>query len=389
MALGSTAYKCDTAPTVLDELGRTISGEPMMGFRVGNDAVGVPSLKPEICLFSMLHPGEDHGFIQLRGFMDKWLTDSTFATVRNSFNLVVRPIGAPNGTKGGYRRYEPRAGFASGDNLNREWKSSSLNGTSQKWQDILDADHGITFPRVRALVDFHDLSSGSQVAFYYYRAESPNITALRSVVEAAIPGIASVSSTNDSTTTDFFVNTKGVGPSMTGEVSDQSASLPGFMAVGAGWASTVKGWFEAGLLGADAIAAPAGVTLTAPAGAASSGSADVEASGTPSGVTVSAPTGEAVAGGADVEAAGDPASVSIAAPGGLASTSVEAAGEPAGIAITAPDGSIQAGATAFGDPSGFAISAPSGSINGGNLAIPEPVPQRTMIATRSVRRMVA
>ncbi|NQD37469.1 hypothetical protein HPT27_10560 [Permianibacter sp. IMCC34836] len=364
VALGSTAYKCDTAPTVADELGRTISGEPMMAFRIGNDAVGVPALKPEICLFSMLHPGEDHGFIQLRGCVDKLLSDATYATLRNSFNFVVRPIGAPNGTKGGYRRYEPRVGFSDGDNLNREWKPSTLNQTAQKWQALLNTDHGASFSRVRALVDFHDLSAGSQVAFYYYRAESPNLAALRAVVEAAIPGIASQPSTNDSTTTDYFINTKGVGPAMTAEVSDQAASLAGYMAVGAGWAATIKGWFEAGLLGVDASGAAPTITVSAPTGNASAGGADVTGGGTPSPVAVSAPTGNATAGGSDVTGGGAPSSVTVSAPTGTAnaSSNVTASGVPPGVNVAAPSGRIEVPAGAGGTPDAIETNSPEGQI---------------------------
>lgn len=288
VAAGIGPYACDTAPTVVDELGRTISGEPMMGFRIGNDAVGTPSVKPEICVFSMIHPGEDHGFIQLRGFVNKWLSDAAFATVRGRYNVIVRPIGAPNGGKGGYRRYEPRVGLASGDNLNREWKASSLNGTAQKWLDILDADHGETFPRVRALIDFHDLAHSSQIVTAYYRAETPNGTELRAIIAAEFTGEQILESVSDDTTTDYFVNTKGVGPAFTAEVSDQSTGLSGFIDVGAGWANIVKAWHEAGWLGADAQGAPPQITLTPPSGQADDGIEAIGETGFIAGNVVSA-----------------------------------------------------------------------------------------------------
>lgn len=345
VAFAGAPYQCDTAPTVLDELGRTLSDEPMMAFRVGNDAVGVPALKPEICLFSMLHPGEDHGFIQLRGFLDKWLSDAAFATVRGKYNLVVRPIGAPNGCTGGYRRYEPRSGLPSGDNLNREWKPSTLNVTAQKWQTLLNTDHGVTFSRVRALIDFHDLAHSSQVVTAYYRAETPNGAALQAIIAAEFAGAQILESVSDSTTTDYFVNTKGpanggsfVGPAKTAEVSDQSTGLTGFLAVGAGWANIVKAWDEAGLMGADAIAAPASVTVTAPTGFASAPGDDVEASGAPAGIAVTAPEGIATA---TAFASGAPAGITVTAPTGSAfapGADVEASGAPAAITVTSPTG---------------------------------------------------
>lgn len=267
VAAGYGPYTCDRAPTVTDEIGRVHSNEPMLGFRYADDSVGIPFQKHRIVLFAGMHPGEDHGFIQMRGFLDRWATDPALAQVRATTELWIYPIMATNGSRAGYRRFEPKPSYSGGGDINREWYSGTVHPTAQKWLAIMATDHGVNYDRVKAFIDFHDLSKSTQIIVYYYRGASTNLTGIRAVIDAQFPAALGVQSTSVDTATDHFQK-QGVQPSITAEVSDQATSLDGFFNVGRGWASVVKGWYDAGLLGGTNVTmtgtALPEVTLTAP-----------------------------------------------------------------------------------------------------------------------------
>lgn len=380
-------YVADIAPTVLDDLGRTHSNEPMLSFRVGNDSVGTPKQKKRVVLFASLHPGEHHGFIQLRGCINQWLTDVGLTSARNDIELWVYPLGAPNGVKAGYRRYEPRVGWAEGDNLNREWRAGTPSGVANKWKAILDLDHGTGFDRVEGLIDFHDLSHSTQIVTVYHRAETPNLASYLAIISAEFTGEQIIESGNSDTTTDYFVNTKGVGPAFTAEVSDQAASLAGFEAVGASWANILGDFYAAGLLGAPDVfagGAPASVTVTAPTGQIE---VPADAGGTPAVISVSAPTGTITAG---VVATGEPATITVTAPTGQIEVPANASGTPAVISVTAPTGvaSVPDAANASGAPAIITVTAPTGVATNGLVQL-LPNTERTFAPFPDYSTMVA
>lgn len=370
-------YIVDIAPTVTDDLGRSISGKPMRGFRVGNDAVGTPKQKRRVLFFANRHPGEHHGTFQLFGALWEWLTstDPLVVAARDVIEIWVYPAHAVNGIEAGYRRHEPRVGFAQGDDINREWRTNSQNHIAVQWINLLKVDHGNDFGRVEMVIDFHDLAYSTQLLVYYYRTETPNLAALRAVIDAEFTDELPLSTSNTDTATDYFVNTVGT-LAFTAEVSDEATSLAGFEAVGAGWARIVSKWNDANLIGTDpanASGEPASVTVSAPTGSASADGAPANASGAPAGVTVAAPSGAASA---SAEASGAPASVSMAAPEGSASAGpapTEANGEPAAVTLSAPTGAVSAGATASGTPATITVAAPTGLASDGTVvAIPNP-----------------
>lgn len=343
IAEGGAPYVVDIAPTIVDELGRTFSGRPMLAARFGNDAVGVPMEKPRILIMANRHPGEVHGNFQMWGFLHYWAssTNPLIVKLRNETEIWVLFNQATNGIAAGYRRHEPRVGYAPGDDINREWKTTTLNHIAKQWIDALVVDHGATFSKLKAVIDLHDLSYSTQLIVYYYRTETPNLAALRAIIDARFTDEIALSSSNTDTATDFFVNTVGAMegadpiPAFTAEVSDQATSLEGFAAVGAGWADIVASWYDTGLLGGFAGGAPTSVTVTAPTGSASAEGADVVASGEPSQVSVSAPTGSATG---DVAASGAPTTVSVTAPSGGIVSEANASGAPPSVTITAPSG---------------------------------------------------
>lgn len=342
-------YIAGIAPTVTDDLGRTFTGRPMRAFRVGNDAVGTPKQKRRVLFFANRHPGEHHGTFQLFGALWEWLTstDPLIVAARNEIEIWVYPAHAVNGIPAGYRRHEPRIGYAPGDDINREWRTNSPNHIALQWLTVLQTDHGAGYDRVEAVIDFHDLAYSTQLIVYYYRTETPNLAALRAVIDAEFVSELPLSTTNTDTATDYFVNTVGT-IAFTAEVSDEATSLAGFEAVGAGWANIIAGWNDAGLIGTDpanASGAPAQVTVTAPTGSASADGAPVEATGAPGQITVTPPTGSATA---DSVASGSPAGVAITAPEGAITVSAEASGTPSVVQITAPVGSAAATSYASG-----------------------------------------
>ena len=284
VAQAGDAYVVDIAPTVVDELGRSSSNQPMFGFRVGDDTVETPQQKKRMVLMSSRHPGEHHGFLQLQGYIDRWLTstDPLVVEARQRVELWVYPQQAVNGIALGYRRHEPRVGFAAGDDINREWKANSLNDIADYWREVFNTDHGVGYDLVEGMVDFHDLSYSTQLITYYYRTETPNLTALRAVIDAKFTGELGLSSSNTDTATDWFVNTKGIGPSFTAEVSDEATSLAGFRDVGGDWAEITAEWYDEGLLGgiaAEASGSPASVVVSAPNGVADNGIVPVNTGG--------------------------------------------------------------------------------------------------------------
>lgn len=265
IAQGGDAYVVDIAPTVVDELGRTSTNQPMFGFRIGDDTFGTPKQKKRMILMSSRHPGEHHGFLQLQGYIDRWLTssDPLIVEARKRIELWVYPQQAVNGIALGYRRHEPRVGFAQGDDINREWLPNSLNDIADYWREVFNTDHGVGYDLVEGMIDFHDLSYSTQLIVYYYRAETPQLTELRAVIDSKFTGEISSASNNENTATDWFVNTKGVGPSFTAEVSDEATSLTGFRSAGGTWADITAEWQNQGLLGnyTDASVTLGNVTL--------------------------------------------------------------------------------------------------------------------------------
>lgn len=388
IAEGGAAYVVDIAPTVADDLGRTFTNRPMFGFRIGNDAVGTPKQKRRVLFFANRHPGEHHGNFQLWGALQEWAssTDPLIVAARDEIELWVYPQHAVNGIAAGYRRHEPRIGYAPGDDINREWKTNSGNHIAVQWINVLTTDHGAGYDRVEAVIDFHDLAYSTQLIVYYYRAETLNLAALRAVIDAEFTSELPLETTNTDTATDYFVNTVGT-IAFTAEVSDEAASLAGFEAVGAGWARIVSKWNDAELIGTDPVEAsgtPAGVTVTVPTGAASADGAPVEATGAPSGVGITAPSGSASASG---EASGSPSGVNVTAPEGSASAGpapTEASGEPAAVTVSAPTGAISAGATATGTPADVSMSAPAGFASGTEEEMP-PIDMRFILSLKKER----
>lgn len=275
LAENSGPYIVDRAPTVIDELGRTFTNRPMFGFRVGNDSA--PGVKPKMLVFANRHPGEHHGNFQLWGFLNHLASSSDPALValRNGVDVYVYPQHAVNGIAAGYRRHEPRIGLATGDDINREWKTNSLNHIAVQWISVLTTDHGAGYDRVAAVVDFHDLSYSTQLVVYYYRTEMPNVAAWQAIINAEFTGELAQSTSNADTATDYFVNTVGTA-AFTAEVSDEATSLSGFEAVGAGWANIAADWYGTGLFGAFAGGSPAQINVSAPSGIADDG---IEATG--------------------------------------------------------------------------------------------------------------
>lgn len=365
IAEGGAPYVVDIAPTVTDDLGRTISGKPMLAARFGNDAVGTPMQKPRILLMANRHPGEHHGNFQLWGFLNYWAssTDPLIVKLRNECELWVLFNQATNGIAAGYRRHEPRVGYAPGDDINREWKAGgSLNDIAEQWISVLITDHGAGYDRVKAVIDFHDLSYSTQLIVYYYRTEMANLAAFRAIIDAEFTSELALETTNTDTATDYFVNTVGTA-AFTAEVSDQATSLAGFEAVGAGWADIVAAWYDTGLLGAFADGSAAAVTVSAPSGAASATGADVMASGNPASITISVPTG-----GATID--------------------VQASGASTAVVVSAPSGAISASANASGSVSAVSVSAPTGAASGNDVTV-VPNPAFTVAPFPNYSMMVA
>ncbi len=248
VAAGGGPYTCATAPTVKDETGRTISGQPMLGFRIGNDRVGKALAKRRFVVMAGVHPSEDHGPIQLRGFAAEWLTNPALQVLRDTTDLIVYPIVAANGMHAGYRRYEPSADIPTGTDLNRSFDGPTTNLTAKGWRQIFAQD--LHADLTRGGLDFHDVSPGQELVWAYHPKETPAGTL--AAIRAEHRRVTFFPTTNVGTTMQWVRSNTAAGlhgTAITAEVSDEAGTLADYVDVGARWAWVAKHWMEGGLMG--------------------------------------------------------------------------------------------------------------------------------------------
>ena len=243
-AQGLGPYMCGVAPAVRDELGRPLRDQVLWGLRIG---LAQPAPRPRCVAMAHAHPSEDHGPLQLRGFVDAWLTDPSLAALRDSTDLVVYPLLAANGVHGGYRRHEPRPDLPSGDDLNRSFGAQRPPGLSNAWRRIWAQD--LPPALTVAGLDFHDVSPGGQLAWAYH----PPIVSVEVLdsVRRHHRSIQFQRSTLDDTTMAWLRAHTAAGRralAFTAEVSDEAGTLDDYARVGADWAQVMRAWHAAGWL---------------------------------------------------------------------------------------------------------------------------------------------
>lgn len=241
-------YTCGRSPAATDELRRSIPPQPLLGLRVAAAPLGASAGKRRFVIMANVHPSEDHGPLQMRGFVAEWLRSSALEALRTNVDLIIYPLMAANGSFAGYRRHEPMAAHSPGSDLNRQFTGRTANGTALAWRHILARDLDAEF--TRGGLDFHDLSAGGKLVWVYHPAATPEATL--AAIRAEQPQAGYWVSKNPGTTMSWLRKNTRAGAHATGitaEVSDEAAPLAAYLDVGARWARVCGRWLEAGLMG--------------------------------------------------------------------------------------------------------------------------------------------
>lgn len=249
------AYICGQSGTHRDDLSRTVSSLPMYGFRIGNDSAGpqAPNAKREIIVFCGVHSGEWHGFHQLQGFIDEWLTNSALSALRDNVNLYVYPAQSVGGMELGFRRAEAINSTVTSYDVNREWgDADGTVPTVAAWQDIIDEQHGVVLHNVVGFIDFHDATKNNATdgnAYFNYMSGMANFSAIETLLLAENSELAGVVTDVAVTTIEYFF-VKGVNFSLTFEARDERNTITQTMDYGRAVARAVKSAYDAGYLSA-------------------------------------------------------------------------------------------------------------------------------------------
>lgn len=249
---GIGPYIQGLTPLARDQDNRTISGEPMYGFRIGNDAAGPqsPIAKRWIILLCTVHAMEFGGWHQMRGFVRRLLTGPDSAALLANNNIAVYPIMSGNANSLGYRRQEAVNSSTDAYDANRYWGDG--NGTVPSialWQDIMDENHGIFLHNVAAVFDWHDATTltTNGTAYWNYQSGMSDQGAIEAIFTAIDPELVGVQSSVTGTTNEFFFS-KGVKMPITCESVDEAYTVAGLEDLGAAYCDGLADIIEAGLL---------------------------------------------------------------------------------------------------------------------------------------------
>lgn len=153
-SVADSAGVIGTTPAELDDLGRSVGGNLMWGFRLEDESLVTLDGGPrrEIILTCGTHPGEIIDGWFLRGAIDWYLhgTGDNAERLRANFRLLVYFGITPNGRRGG----EWRSNFERSGDPNRNWVAFTLYET-QRVRDAIAADSS----RVDIHIDFHSASN--------------------------------------------------------------------------------------------------------------------------------------------------------------------------------------------------------------------------------------